>query len=68
MRCTKPVSLVPPAYYAHLAAYRGRLYLDRSEAQTTMRSYSTTLSRSAPPKAAPLPKLTENLKNLMFYC
>ncbi|KAL3578821.1 hypothetical protein D5086_020325 [Populus alba] len=67
VRCTKPVSLVPPAYYAHLAAYRGRLYLERSECMASMRNAST-ISRAAPPKAAPLPKLSENLKKLMFYC
>lgn len=27
-RCTKSVSIVPAVYYAHLAAFRGRLYLD----------------------------------------
>lgn len=71
VRCTKPVSLVPPAYYAHLAAYRGRLYLERSDsaaATTFTRSGSYTFSRAAAPKAAPLPKLSENVKNLMFYC
>ncbi|PNT16900.1 hypothetical protein POPTR_010G163800v4 [Populus trichocarpa] len=67
VRCTKPVSLVPPAYYAHLAAYRGRLYLERSECMASIRNAST-ISRAAPPKAAPLPKLSENLKKLMFYC
>ncbi|GAV57115.1 PAZ domain-containing protein/Piwi domain-containing protein/DUF1785 domain-containing protein [Cephalotus follicularis] len=67
MRCTKPVSLVPPAYYAHLAAYRGRLYLERSEQVAFMRSAST-ISRAAPTKATPLPKLSENVKKLMFYC
>ncbi|KAF8729043.1 hypothetical protein HU200_018355 [Digitaria exilis] len=64
-RCTKPVSLVPPAYYAHLAAYRGRLYLERSDSSATSR---TTLYRSAPLQTAPLPKLRENVKGLMFYC
>ncbi|KAE8023197.1 hypothetical protein FH972_008926 [Carpinus fangiana] len=67
VRCTKPISLVPPAYYAHLAAYRGRLYLERSEPTGYMRNAST-FSRAAPPKATPLPKLSENVKKLMFYC
>lgn len=67
VRCTKPVSLVPPAYYAHLAAYRGRLYLERSDPSALTRNAST-ISRATPPKAAPLPKLRENVKNLMFYC
>uniref|UniRef100_A0ABD2Y417 Protein argonaute 7 n=1 Tax=Cinchona calisaya TaxID=153742 RepID=A0ABD2Y417_9GENT len=67
VRCTKPISLVPPAYYAHLAAYRGRLYLERSDS-TSFNRGATTISRAAPPKATPLPKLTENIKKLMFYC
>lgn len=61
VRCTKPISLVPPAYYAHLAAYRGRLYLEQSDS-------SASISRASPPKAVPLPKLSENISKLMFYC
>ncbi|CAN6289084.1 unnamed protein product [Urochloa humidicola] len=63
-RCTKPVSLVPPAYYAHLAAYRGRLYLERSDSSDSR----TTLYRSTPLQTAPLPKLRDSVKGLMFYC
>ncbi|KAK6133741.1 hypothetical protein DH2020_032452 [Rehmannia glutinosa] len=59
VRCTKPISLVPPAYYAHLAAYRGRLYLERSDS-------SSTISRASPPKPMPLPKLSENIRKLMM--
>ncbi|KAL5722966.1 Protein argonaute 7 [Ranunculus cassubicifolius] len=63
VRCTKPVSLVPPAYYAHLAAYRGRLYLDKADTR------QSSISRASPPlKATPLPKLSDNVKKLMFYC
>ncbi|WOK92320.1 protein argonaute 7 isoform X2 [Canna indica] len=65
VRCTKPVSLAPPAYYAHLAAYRGRLYLDRSDSTALAGS---TLSRAGPLQTAPLPKLRDNVKKLMFYC
>ncbi|KAJ9563799.1 LOW QUALITY PROTEIN: hypothetical protein OSB04_008959 [Centaurea solstitialis] len=61
VRCTKPVSLVPPCYYAHLAAYRGRLYLDRTGG-------SVGITRCGPPKTVPLPKVRESVKNLMFYC
>ncbi|XP_061995215.1 protein argonaute 7 isoform X1 [Rosa rugosa] len=68
VRCTKPVSLVPPAYYAHLAAYRGRLYLERSESTTAYTRSGSILSRAAPPKAMALPKLSENVRKLMFYC
>ena len=45
-RCTRSVSVVPPAYYAHLAAYRARLYLDSlGGSDTSMRgSGSDSLS------------------------
>ncbi|XP_068656698.1 protein argonaute 7-like [Aristolochia californica] len=66
VRCTKPVSLVPPAYYAHLAAYRGRLYLERSDTIAIARN---THSRAGPPtETTPLPKLSDKIKKLMFYC
>ncbi|GAB4840062.1 Protein argonaute 7 [Ancistrocladus abbreviatus] len=67
VRCTKPISIVPPAYYAHLAAYRGRLYLERSE-PVSLGRHAATVSRAAPPKATPLPIISDNVKKLMFYC
>ncbi|KAL0369585.1 UNVERIFIED_CONTAM: protein argonaute 5 [Sesamum angustifolium] len=30
-RCTRSVSIVPPAYYAHLAAFRARYYIEGSD-------------------------------------
>jgi eukaryotic translation initiation factor 2C len=65
VRCTKPVSLVPPAYYAHLAAYRARLYLERSEYVACGKQ---VLYRSGPLQTAPLPQLQDSVKKLMFYC
>ncbi|CAI9096532.1 OLC1v1032703C1 [Oldenlandia corymbosa var. corymbosa] len=67
VRCTKPISMVPPAYYAHLAAYRGRLYLERSDSTSCSRGVST-ISRATPLAATPLPSLPEHIKKLMFYC
>ncbi|XP_057542908.1 protein argonaute 7 [Amaranthus tricolor] len=69
VRCTKPISIVPAAYYAHLAAYRGRLYLERSDSTVSSKcGGGPTISRVGPPKATPLPKISENVKKLMFYC
>ncbi|KAL2904053.1 Protein argonaute 7 [Bienertia sinuspersici] len=68
VRCTKPISIVPPAYYAHLAAYRGRLYLETSESMGSSKGAASTVSRVGPVKATPLPKISENVKKLMFYC
>ncbi|CAH8348246.1 unnamed protein product [Eruca vesicaria subsp. sativa] len=68
VRCTKPVSIVPPAYYAHLAAYRGRLYIERSSETSGGSMNPSCVSRVGPPKTIPLPKLSDNVKNLMFYC
>ena len=68
VRCKKPVSIVPPAYYAHLAAYRGRLYIERSSEANGGSMNPFCVSRVGPPKTIPLPKLSDNVKNLMFYC
>ncbi|XP_004486430.1 protein argonaute 2-like isoform X2 [Cicer arietinum] len=72
-RCTKPVSLVPPVYYADLAAYRGRLY---HEARTGMqskksRAYSSSKDSSPVPSTASFEqgfyRLHADLENIMFF-
>ncbi|KAF8390923.1 hypothetical protein HHK36_023223 [Tetracentron sinense] len=59
-RCTKPVSLVPPVYYADLVAYRGR-------------QYQESLSSTSEPESTSLfdrkhYKLHSNIENVMFFC
>ncbi|KAK1599224.1 hypothetical protein QYE76_071928 [Lolium multiflorum] len=66
-RCTRSVSIVPPAYYAHLAAFRARYYMedefsDQGSSLATLR----TDERSAPVRQ--LPKIKDNVKEFMFYC
>ncbi len=69
---------VPPAYYAHLAAFRARFYLDpetsdsgssgvgpgKSSGGTTIR----TNRAAAGAAVRPLPAVRENVKKVMFYC
>jgi len=65
-RCTKPVSLVPPVFYADLVAYRGRMY---HEAAMELQPQSAALSSST--SAALLNeglyKVHPNLKDEMFF-
>jgi eukaryotic translation initiation factor 2C len=69
---------VPPAYYAHLAAFRARFYM---EPDTSDSGSLASGARGPPPGAArsstrgagsvevrPLPALKENVKRVMFYC
>ncbi|KAK8581733.1 hypothetical protein V6N12_071942 [Hibiscus sabdariffa] len=63
--CTRSVSVVPPAYYAHLAAYRARFYIE-PEASKNGRTRCTRTTNGS--SVWPLPALKEKLKNVMFYC
>ncbi|KAG9439497.1 hypothetical protein H6P81_019662 [Aristolochia fimbriata] len=80
-RCTKPVSLVPPVYYADIVAYRGRLYYEAwaqsnySPASTGL--FSSPSSSSSATSGFPshvsfdanaFPKLHSELENCMFFC
>nr|CAB3459881.1 unnamed protein product [Digitaria exilis] len=78
-RCTRSVSIVPPAYYAHLAAFRARFYMEPDTSDSGSMVSGAT-SRGPPPGSArssravgnvavrPLPALKENVKRVMFYC
>lgn len=63
-RSTRPVSLVPPVYYADLVAYRGRIFQEvAKEFQSRSpppSSNSTTFDRS-------FYKLHPDLQNIMFF-
>uniref|UniRef100_A0ACD5ZLP7 Uncharacterized protein n=2 Tax=Avena sativa TaxID=4498 RepID=A0ACD5ZLP7_AVESA len=75
-RCTRSVSVVPPAYYAHLAAFRARFYTetDTSDGGSVATGVMTSRGPTGPRRAAgnvavkPLPGLKENVKRVMFYC
>uniref|UniRef100_A0A0E0KHH4 Piwi domain-containing protein n=1 Tax=Oryza punctata TaxID=4537 RepID=A0A0E0KHH4_ORYPU len=64
-RCTRAVSIVPPAYYAHLGAFRARYYMeDEHSDQGSSSSVTTRTERSM----KLLPEVKENVKRFMFYC
>ncbi|KAL6652215.1 hypothetical protein ACP70R_011140 [Stipagrostis hirtigluma subsp. patula] len=78
-RCTRSVSIVPPAYYAHLAAFRARFYMEPDTSDSGSMASGAATSRGPPPGGArsrgagsvavrPLPALKENVKRVMFYC
>ena len=56
---------VPPAYYAHLTAFRARYYTEGvgSESESGGR---TTRERTA--EIRKLPVIHNNVKDVMYYC
>ncbi|GLT28951.1 hypothetical protein SLA2020_038510 [Shorea laevis] len=64
-RCTRSVSVVPPAYYAHLAAYRARFYIEPEASENAKARCTRTTNGSC---VRPLPALKERVKSVMFYC
>ncbi|CAL4943701.1 unnamed protein product [Urochloa decumbens] len=67
-RCTRSVSIVPPAYYAHLAAFRARHYLDDGFSDQGSSSAASSRLHDRAVLVKPLPKVKENVKQFMFYC
>ncbi|KAJ8637677.1 hypothetical protein MRB53_011944 [Persea americana] len=63
-RCTRSVSVVPPAYYAHLAAFRARFYMEPDMSDNISRN-----TRGASESCVrQLPALKDKVKKVMFYC
>ncbi|CAA7061275.1 unnamed protein product [Microthlaspi erraticum] len=82
-RCTKPVSLVPPVYYADMVAFRGRIYYEASSREKNFKQQQPRggSSSSSSFAAASLSsafasmtvedqavfKLHQELENVMFF-
>ncbi|KAL7241436.1 hypothetical protein ACSBR1_014097 [Camellia fascicularis] len=77
-RCTKPVSLVPPVYYADLVAYRGRMFqevmmevspvlVSSSSSSSSSSSVTSTSSLSVSSFDDKFYKLHRDLENIMFF-
>ncbi|KAL6647561.1 hypothetical protein ACP70R_014998 [Stipagrostis hirtigluma subsp. patula] len=68
-RCTRSVSVVPPAYYAHLAAFRARYYDEPPESSDGTTVVSDGATRGSVPRPfRRLPQIKENVKEVMFFC
>jgi eukaryotic translation initiation factor 2C len=61
---------VPPAYYAHLAAFRACYYVEgeSSDGGSTPGSSGPAVAREGPVEVRQLPKIKDNVKDVMFYC
>ncbi|KAL3742538.1 hypothetical protein ACJRO7_017928 [Eucalyptus globulus] len=72
-RCTKPVSLVTPVYYADLVAYRGRLYHEAvmEHSPSSMAYSSSSMASSSFPSIGSnedqFCKLHADVENVMFF-
>ncbi|KAH6826003.1 Argonaute family protein [Perilla frutescens var. hirtella] len=68
-RCTRSVSIVPPAYYAHHAAFRARYYIEGSDFSDSESSVSGPgrATREKNKEVRPLPTIKDSVKDVMFY-
>ncbi|KAI3676986.1 hypothetical protein L1987_86603 [Smallanthus sonchifolius] len=67
-RCTRSVSIVPPAYYAHLAAFRARSYMEGGDLSDSDSRGGQRATRDRVADVRPLPAIHESVKSVMFYC
>ncbi|KAK8924187.1 Protein argonaute 10 [Platanthera zijinensis] len=67
-RCTRSVSVVPPVYYAHLAAFRARFYVEPNTQESSSCGATWNKCEAGELAVRPLPALKENVKRVMFYC
>ncbi|KAH9603059.1 hypothetical protein KSS87_014861, partial [Heliosperma pusillum] len=67
-RCTRSVSVVPPAYYAHLAAFRARYYTEGMTMSESGSSSALDMTQERQAQISILPKIKDNVKEVMFYC
>ncbi|XP_031123112.1 protein argonaute 5-like [Ipomoea triloba] len=67
-RCTKSISIVPPAYYAHLAAFRARYYVEDEVSDGSSGLAGGKATREKTANVKPLPAIKDNVKAVMFYC
>ncbi|KAJ0027745.1 hypothetical protein Pint_35058 [Pistacia integerrima] len=68
-RCTRSVSIVPPAYYARLAAFRARYYIEGSNPSGSKgKEAKEAEDAKGTREFRPLPIIKDNVKDVMFYC
>ncbi|XP_021732844.1 protein argonaute 5-like isoform X1 [Chenopodium quinoa] len=67
-RCTRSVSVVPPAYYAHLLAFRARYYVEGMTMSDSESTNTKDLTKDKQAEVQALPKIKENVRDVMFYC
>ncbi|KAL3752385.1 hypothetical protein ACJRO7_013094 [Eucalyptus globulus] len=67
-RCTRSVSIVPPAYYAHLAAFRARYYIEGDGSDTGSSGGGRGTKEGTAVEIRALPSIKDNVKDVMFYC
>jgi len=68
-RCTRSVSIPAPAYYAHLASYRARLYTDDEDSDMSENASLAGSEGGSAPEAqrTALPQLHSKIQQLLYY-